>query len=363
MCMVTFNWEENDSVEKAKNFTSKGGISWAVLEITESCNLNCVWCYANSNSAIMKARKHMSLKDLERLLKRLSDAGVRQVTYSGGEPTVYPHIKEAVKMARDMGLIVHMNTNGFAFTKELAADLKQAGLSQIQTNIESINPAKHDCIRGMRGSFERSVKALINAQEASITPVSQTVLTSLNENEIESIFSLSLGLGVKRCRTWDMTPSEGMAKSNSVIGPKNYTGTLENLYNFAVQRGVRSIESGEPLFPLWRNISVPVIGGFCIAYHGAYTTIAVNGDAMYCAAYRKPMYNVFDEETALDEMHRHKLQEFIAANVKMPENCRDCRSKICMGGCIVRREANKGVDRACEFASQGHLEMPILKSL
>lgn len=361
MCMVTFNWKEGDASEKVKNFKKRRTLSWVVIEVTEACNLNCIWCYANSGYG---KPRHMPLEKLENLLKKLADAGVKQITYSGGEPTVYPHIKEAVKMAKDRGFVVHMNTNGFLFTKYLARELKKLGLSQIQTNIDSIHPEKHDYIRGRRGSFERSVKALRNAKEAGLTAVSQTVLIRLNENEIFDIFSLSRSLGADRCRVWDMTPSEGTAKNNMEIAPANYIKTLEKLYEFALGTGLKSIESGEPLFPLGRNLSVPVLGGFCISYFGAYTTISCGGDALYCAAYRKPMYNVFDDAVmSIEELHRQKLYEFIQTNIKIPDSCVSCEfSKICVGGCVVRREANKGVDRTCTL-NKVHLEKSMVSSL
>lgn len=361
MCMVTFNWEESDANEKAESFRKRKRLSWAVIEVTEACNLNCAWCYANSGASAN--RMHMPIGMLESLLKRLSDAGVGQVTYSGGEPSVYPRIREAVGMAKDMGFVVHMNTNGFIFTKELARDLKSSGLSQIQTNIDSLKPERHDYIRGREGSFEGSARAIANAKEAGITPVSQTVLTRLNEKEIFGIFDFSRGLGAERCRVWDMAPSDGVAKSNSCIAPTDYVETLERLYEFALQKGLKGIESGEPLFPLGRRIKVPVTGGFCVSYFGAYTTISINGDAFYCAAYRKPLYNVFSAEGPLDEIHRQRLGEFIKENVSLPDSCSRCGfAKICNGGCIVRRESNMGVDSACKHA-RNHLEKPMLRTL
>jgi len=360
--MVTFNWEEGDANEKVKNFKRKKALSWVVIELTEACNLNCIWCYANSGNVI-KGR-YMPLEKLESILKMLADAGVRQITYSGGEPTIYPYIKEAVKLAKDLGFVVHMNTNGFLFTKSFAKELRKLGLSQIQTNIDSIDPKRHNYIRGREGSFERAVKALRNADRAGITAVSQTVLTRLNENEIFSIFVLSRSLGAKRCRVWDMTLSEGAGKSIAKIAPTDYIKTLEKLYEFALERGLKSIESGEPLFPLGRNLSVPVLGGFCISYFGAYTTISVEGNAFYCAAYRKPMYNIFEGKgIGIDELHRQKLLNFISKNLRIPDTCHGCEfSRICRGGCIVRREANKGVDGACSLGKT-HLEKPILSTL
>ncbi len=364
MCMVTFNWEEGDAKEKVKNFEKRRSLSWVVVEVTESCNLNCIWCYANSNQVVKRPRRHMPLERLKTLLRMLADIGVKQITYSGGEPTLYPHIKEAVSLAKDMGFVVHMNTNGFIFTREFARELKARGLSQIQTNIDSINPRKHDYIRGVPGSFERAVKALRNACEVGITPVSQTVLTKLNESEIFAIFTLARKLGARRCRVWDMTPSEGVAKDNMSIAPTDYVRTLEKLYEFTLNDGLKSIESGEPLFPLGKNLSIPFVGGFCISYFGAYTTISVNGDVLYCAAYRKPMYNVFEDVSgSLEEFHKYKLSEFIRENLKIPAPCLECGFlKTCVGGCVVRREANNNIDMACHHI-RAHTEKVTVSSL
>ena len=360
MCMVTFDFEWNDAIEKAKSFEKRRRLAWVIIEVTDSCNFNCIWCYANSGNGIERRRTHMPLEKLEILLKMLADGGVRQITYSGGEPSIYPYIRKAVKMAKDMGFVVHMNTNGFVITRDFARELKNLGLSQIQTNIDSLNPIKHDYIRGTQGSFERAVKALKNGSEVGMTAVSQTVLTSLNEEEIFDIFAFARSMGIQRCRLWDMTPSEGMAKNNLSIAPSNYERTLEKLYEFTLGMGLKSIESGEPFFPLNRKLSVPVVGGFCVSYFGATTTISPHGDAFYCATYRKSMYNVFDQtDKPIDELHRKKLSEFISVNIKIPESCQGCQFlKKCMGGCVVKREANRRLNiRSC------YMEKPILSSL
>lgn len=361
MCVVTFDFEENDAVEKAASFMKNRRLSWAIIEVTDSCNLNCIWCYANSGYGMDRQRKHMPFENLKKLLSGLSGAGVRQVTFSGGEPTIYPHIREAVKTAKDMGFVVHMNTNGILMTAEFAKELKDRGLSQIQTNIDSINPAKHDYIRGLQGSFQRAVLALKNAKEAGMTAVCQTVLTSMNEDEIIDIFRFARSLGVQRCRLWDMTPSEGTAISNVGIAPSNYAMTLERLYELSLGMGLKTIESGEPMFPLDRKMSVPVTGGFCVSYFGASTTVSVDGDAFYCATYRKPLYNVFAEpDQDIGELHRQKLAEFISVNIKPKDSCSGCQFiKKCAGGCIVKSEASlQNADvRHC------HLEKPMLSSL
>jgi MoaA/NifB/PqqE/SkfB family radical SAM enzyme len=58
-----------------------------------------------------------------------------------------------------------------------------------------------------------------NARDAGIVCVSQTVLTKDNENEIMDIFKFVRGMGVQRCRVWDITP-KGMLLEIWTSGPR-----------------------------------------------------------------------------------------------------------------------------------------------
>jgi molybdenum cofactor biosynthesis enzyme MoaA len=110
MCVVTFDWKENDAHEKVRHFFDKRRLVWAVVEVTNACNFNCVWCYANTGYKEKMKREHMPKERFDALMNTLWDAGIRQITLSGGEPTVYPHLKHAIRSAKDYGFVVHMNS-------------------------------------------------------------------------------------------------------------------------------------------------------------------------------------------------------------------------------------------------------------
>ncbi|NIO22719.1 MAG: radical SAM protein [Candidatus Aenigmarchaeota archaeon] len=338
MCVVTFDWEENDAGEKVRRFRKKKSLVWAVIEVTNSCNLNCIWCYANSGNKAKIRREHMGLAELKKLVGMLKDSGLNQITYSGGEPTVYPRIREAVKIAKDNDFVVHMNTNGFVLTRGFARELKSLGLSQIQTNIDSVDPKKHDYLRGREGSFYRAVSALKNARKIGITCVSQTVLTKENETETVGIFELARSLGLQRCRVWDMMPSSGCALENFDIRPTNYIESLRKLTKFAEGTGGKHIESGEPFFPLDFETSLRVSHIPCVASHGVLVNFAYNGDVYYCVTQRKPMFNVFsDVEGGFEEFYMVKLREFLK-KAKLNPGCTECELfDKCGGGCYTRR--------------------------
>ena len=345
MCLVTFNWEYTDAEEKIKKFKELRSLSWVVVELTEACNFNCKWCYANAGGR--HDAEHMSWENSMKLVDVLAKAGVKQITCGGGEPTLYPYLDEFIRYARGKGLIVHMITNGYLLTKERTNELKDAGLSQVQIDIDSLDPKKHDAIRGMPDSWERAVQALKNAKDCGMSCVAQTVLTKENENEILDIFKFAREeIGVQRCRVWDMT-LEGAAKDQAHLLPTNYLKTLEELVEYATATDAVSVETFEPLFPLINESGLKVIGGFCVAKTGLYTYLTKDGDVLFCATCRDKLYNIFDMgDEDMATRHPKKIKQYLEGITFHP-NCLSCTQlSNCRGGCSARCQENE-LDYVC----------------
>jgi len=315
------------------------------------CNFNCKWCFANAGVS----GHNMHIEDVKKLIRSFVKHNIRQVTFSGGEPLMYPHIREVIEYAKSQGLIVHMNTNGYLFTKEIAHTLKDAGLSQIETNIDSLYPEKHDYIRGREGSFQRAVQTLKNAKDAGLTCVMQTVLTRQNEDEILDIFKFARLLGVQRSRVWDITPSDGCAKKNMDelnLMPTNYLETIKKLTEYASMNGGQNIESSDPLFPLDECTNMSVTGGFCVFSAGLVINISPKGDVFFCCTDRTPMYNIFEVIDSVDLREYHKAQlKNSLKGTEVPQTCNACNfNSKCRGGCLTRRKySDDKTDYWCKY--------------
>ncbi len=352
MCCITFNWREGNTRKKFDYFREKKSISWSVIEVTDFCNFNCEWCYAASGYECNIERHQMSFEQVKMLIDHLSDSNVKQVTFSGGEPTIYPYIKESISYAKNKGMVVHMNTNCYVLDKKKLKDLMDCGLSQIETNIDSIHPEKHDTIRGKSGSFEKTIETLKNAVEMDLTCVVQTVMTKHNEDEIMDIVKLAKSVGVHRYRLWDVMPS-GTALGKSDIRPSDYLAMVKKVDEFASKTGAQSLESGEPLFPLDYKTKLDVIDFPCVCACGLLINISTKGDVYFCATYRKPLYNIFEaieNGENIAEFHKLKLAEFLKKE-GTPQKCTSCRFfDRCGGGCLTRRGyTENGVDYWCKI--------------
>jgi MoaA/NifB/PqqE/SkfB family radical SAM enzyme len=107
------------------------GISW--LEPTTKCNLRCEGCYRDVNGPGHKTLEEVRA-DLE-VFKKLRKSDCMSI--AGGDPLVYPHIVELVRMVKKMGWKPIVNTNGLALKEPLLKELKKAGVFGFTFHIDT----------------------------------------------------------------------------------------------------------------------------------------------------------------------------------------------------------------------------------
>lgn len=350
MCLLTFDWEQNDSRHKYEKFKSGKAPTWVVIELTRACNFNCIWCYADCGPDT--EAKQMNWNEAKQFIKILADSGVKQVTCSGGEPTVYPHLHDFVKEAYDYGLITHMTTNGYLMDEKRTRELVKLGLTQVQINIDSLDAVEHDQVRGMNGSYDKALQALKNASNEGISAVSQTVITKNNENNILEILDYARNeVGVTRCRVGDLMPAPGKAMDTIDLKPTNFIETLKQIEQYAYETGATSFESGDPLFPQDYKTKLKVYSIGCCAAAGMLTHISQEGGVYFCATQRDPMYNIFEKASenggSIEDVHKNEIDSFLDKKM-VPIKCVNCgHYEQCKAGCPSRRECNDGVDYYC----------------
>lgn len=124
-------------------------VNW---HVTSKCNYNCKFCYMqNLNGGFADVSKARDI------LGKLKSIGMEKVNFVGGEPMLYPLIFDTTEMAKEMGFVVSIVTNGSYLNEHyitrLAPHVDWIGLS-IDSNSEKIekklgrgygNHVKHVC--------------------------------------------------------------------------------------------------------------------------------------------------------------------------------------------------------------------------
>ena len=68
-----------------------------IFELTTECNLKCGFCY-NAYTENQKSKKSLNVDKIkELLLKVVNIKDVEWITFSGGEPLIYPELEEIIK--------------------------------------------------------------------------------------------------------------------------------------------------------------------------------------------------------------------------------------------------------------------------
>lgn len=79
------------------------------VHVTRTCNLRCRHCYSSSGP---EEKESLPIATIRAILEACAGQGYQCVSFSGGEPLLYPDLEEAASCAKDLGLRVTMVTNG-----------------------------------------------------------------------------------------------------------------------------------------------------------------------------------------------------------------------------------------------------------
>src|SRR5690349_11548839 len=92
----------------------------ALVQINEDCNLRCAHCFVSAT----RVGKQMPLTEIVgKVIPQLSEARVRRVTLTGGEPTIHPDFMAIVRAFREAGMDVGICTNATALSGQQINEL------------------------------------------------------------------------------------------------------------------------------------------------------------------------------------------------------------------------------------------------
>lgn len=229
------------------SFAGAGPVS-AMIEVADRCNESCGHCYQ-----VQGQKGEMSTAEVFRVLKGLASLGVMRLTVSGGEATLRPDLLPILERARDHGFMVTLYTNGITMTAELAAELYRLALSAVEVSLYSHDPAIHDSVTGVPGSFGRTVAGITRLVAAGVHVVVKTPVMIVNEHDLPAYeaFVARLGascqLGHGRLFTREDGDASGMALSPSLQAarPERHRGPRDmSAPSCAAGRGVHVEPNG-----------------------------------------------------------------------------------------------------------------------
>ncbi len=141
------------------------------------CNQKCVHCYAAGQ--VHADEEELPTEDWKAILDRCRSAGIPQVTFTGGEPTMREDLFELIAYAR--WFISRLNTNGIKLTEDCCRKLREAELDSVQITFYSDDAEVHNRLVGA-AQYENTVRGIDNALSVGLSVSINTPLCTLNRN-------------------------------------------------------------------------------------------------------------------------------------------------------------------------------------
>jgi radical SAM protein with 4Fe4S-binding SPASM domain len=166
-------------------------------QVTLACNLSCRHCFAKARQPLPS---ELTVDEAKSIMLDLKENGMRLLTMTGGEPLCRrDFVLELGEFLNANNIRYRVFTNGVLLTEELASQLKERGVSEIQVSIDGLAKT-HDEFRGMQGSFQKAINAIKAAEKEGIKTAVRLTITEQNHEEVPEIIDLVSELGADAFR-------------------------------------------------------------------------------------------------------------------------------------------------------------------
>ena len=161
--------------------------SIAIWNFTNRCNLSCLHCYSKAD---LDAVDTLTTDDIMQTLPKLKANGVKFLIFSGGEPLTRKDLFDIAARCRELGIVTYLSTNGL-YVKSSNAEKILDTFDYVGISIDG-SPDVHDTFRGLKGSFNESMKAvdLLNAYGRKKVGIRFTI-TKDTYDDLRFIFELA----------------------------------------------------------------------------------------------------------------------------------------------------------------------------
>ena len=108
------------------------------LELTNTCNFRCLMCPAGVGS-VSRAKGFMSGVVFQKLIDEIAPHKTPLRFIRWGEPMLHPEFIQYIRKAKNVGALVHINTNGSLLNEEMIACLLDTRLDSIKFSFQGVD--------------------------------------------------------------------------------------------------------------------------------------------------------------------------------------------------------------------------------
>lgn len=173
----------------------------AILNFEHRCNLPCNWCYV----PFVRTKPDFSVTN--RVLTRLVEYGISQITIGGGDPTMYQEWRGLVETAKKAGLFVHLDTNGIGLRDRVTDKAAlQSYVDLVGIPIDGPNSSIHSLVRGQSKHFDVVLDRIRWLREIGVAIKINTIVTRVNVAALQETAELVRSLAPSAWSVYEYWP-------------------------------------------------------------------------------------------------------------------------------------------------------------
>ncbi len=153
-----------------------------MLEPLYTCNLACIGCAVERHTGKLKDRL-----PVETCLKAADDCGAPLVSICGGEPTVYPELKELIDGLIERRRHIYLCTNALLLDKRVFGKVTPHKRLTINVHLDGMRKT-HDFVVDREGVFDVAVEMIGESKRLGYhTIVNTTIYKETSVEEVEEL--------------------------------------------------------------------------------------------------------------------------------------------------------------------------------
>ena len=311
------------SREEIAQCVSRQGLLSLEIELTPACNFHCPTCYLGDQPK-GSGLSHEQICDA---IGQARDLGARRIILFGGEPTLYPRLRDVIDFIRTQKLEIELFTNGGKIDAEMARFLHDRDVAVV-LRLDTLDRQVQNRLAGCGRGYDIIHEALAKLWQAGYPDpargkrlATSTVICDDNFDEMPDL--------------WRWIRTRGMAPYVEIFAPRS--GAPKNGQELRV-----SSDRLKRLFDALSDIDraefgrkwepQPPLGGDACKRNLFSCVVRAGGEVFSCVGLTIPLGNI-REQPLRNILHASEVLENLRNyRMKIKEPCRSCfKAEDCYG--------------------------------